>query len=113
LKIWKIGEEEPVNKWIVSTLKLKESITAVQFLDINASYYVLALGLESGKINIMKCEKNDLKLNGSTWTEFAIINENDMHVASVKSIEWRKTQDNKLSFVTCSTDGSLEFLKEC
>jgi len=37
--------------------------------------YVLALGLESGKINIMKCEKNDLKLNGSTWTEFAIINE--------------------------------------
>ncbi|ORY39773.1 WD40 repeat-like protein [Neocallimastix californiae] len=111
LKIWKIGEEEPVNKWIVSTLKLKESITAVQFLDINASYYVLALGLESGKINIMKCEKNDLKLNGSTWTEFAIINENDMHVASVKSIEWRKTQDNKLSFVTCSTDGSIRIFE--
>jgi len=34
-----------------------------------------------------------------------------MHVASVKSIEWRKTQDNKLSFVTCSTDGSIRIFE--
>lgn len=111
LKIWKIGEEEPVNKWIVSTLKLKESITAVQFLNIDAPYYVLAIGLESGKISILKCGKDDLKLNGSTWTEFGTIDENDMHVATVKSIEWRATQDNRLSFVTCSTDGSIRIFE--
>lgn len=112
LKIWKIGEEEPVNKWVVSTLKLNESITAVQFLNIDAPYYVLGLGLESGKIRILKCEKDNLKSNGSTWEEFGTINEIDMHVASVKSIEWKNTQDNNtLSFVTCSTDGSVRIFE--
>jgi len=34
-----------------------------------------------------------------------------MHVASVKSIEWKAIQDNKLSFVTCSTDGSIRIFE--
>ncbi|RGB42359.1 quinon protein alcohol dehydrogenase-like superfamily [Rhizophagus diaphanus] len=99
-----------------STIKFQEAVTAIDFAPIFINQrYLLAIGLENGKIFIYQSEdENQIE----KWNEFIEVDKNECHVSSVNKLMWRNkniqkfmnNENVKLQLASCGNDYCVRLL---
>ncbi|KAI9257602.1 quinon protein alcohol dehydrogenase-like superfamily [Sporodiniella umbellata] len=104
-KIW-VQPDESVPNWVCAqTVKCQEAVTTIDFAPtlIN-DRYVIALGLENGRILLYSAEKAQPG-NWELWHQF---DERLCHFGVVRSLAWRNvTQQNLLQLASGGEDHSV------
>ncbi|KAI8824379.1 quinon protein alcohol dehydrogenase-like superfamily [Fimicolochytrium jonesii] len=110
VKIWHGGEDE--RSWkCVETLKFPEAVTAIDFAPYFVhGRYVLAIGLEDGRVQIVQ-----ISINNGTLTQTDAQDLSDVHVSIVNAVKWQPMKspaDNSakevsLKLATCGDDCSV------
>ncbi|KAI0939553.1 hypothetical protein AcV5_000934 [Taiwanofungus camphoratus] len=109
VRIWHPTNTEGPKKWTsVSTIRTAEAATAVAFAPSDrANRRRLAIGLESGEIQIYSC----LQTSSSEWSLDLTIDFRTAHVDQIHRLMWRPTTDNTtMQLASCSEDSTLKVL---
>ncbi|GBC05107.1 hypothetical protein RclHR1_06030007 [Rhizophagus clarus] len=117
VKVWtQIKSQEQVQWECKTILKFQEAVTAVDFAPIVVNQrYLLAIGLEDGKIFIYQSEdENQLE----KWNELVEVDKNECHVSSVNKLMWRNKniekcisdENVKLQLASCGNDYCVRLL---
>lgn len=109
----KIGIWSPTitnNKIVpVTSLDLKDSVTAVSFSvrSIAEYSYILAIGYETGSIEIQKLKVLD---NNIAWEKYIVYNTSDAHHLTVKRLKFRPQEEdsNTLQLASCGSDHTVK-----
>ncbi|KAG0761852.1 hypothetical protein G6F57_007587 [Rhizopus arrhizus] len=106
VKIW-IQSNETVPNWTcVYTIKCEEAVTAVDFAStLIDEKYVIAIGLENGRILLYSSESTQQLDKWELWHQF---DERLCHFGVVRSLTWRKiTLDGQLQLASGGEDHSV------
>ncbi|KAJ4466532.1 WD40-repeat-containing domain protein [Lentinula aciculospora] len=107
VKIW--GKSDGFNWHCVSTLKMEESATAVDFTTIDSrKKRYLAVGLENGKVLLYSTTKSE-----ASWTrETTIYSDFGLgHISQINRLRWRPgLKEQHREIASCSEDGTLKIL---
>ncbi|PKC12519.1 WD40 repeat-like protein [Rhizophagus irregularis] len=117
VKIWTQIKSQEQTQWdCKSTIKFQEAVTAIDFAPIFINQrYLLAVGLENGKIFIYQSEdENQIE----KWNEFIEVDKNECHVSSVNKLMWRNkniqkfmnNENVKLQLASCGNDYCVRLL---
>ncbi|EJT97577.1 WD40 repeat-like protein [Dacryopinax primogenitus] len=103
VKIWRRDS----SAWkAVATLKLGESATAVDLHSLGESHYVLAVGLETGHIELHTSDNLAEK-----WKKILVLDSDLAHVQEIHRLRWspRKPENGSMKYqlASCGDDGSL------
>ncbi|CAI2166210.1 4499_t:CDS:10 [Funneliformis geosporum] len=114
VKIWKQIKEQEQTLWkCISVIKLQESVTAIDFAPILINQrYLLAIGLENGKIIIYQSVDEQQLEN---WNEFIEVDKDECHICSVNRLMWKNKdiQQNgnvELQLASCGGDYCVRLL---
>lgn len=88
-----------------ASLDVKDSVTALAFSlqNISEHSYILAIGFETGHIEI---EKLQMSANSFEWTKYVIYNSSEAHHLTVKRLKFRpeKEHSDTLQLASCGSD---------
>jgi len=90
----------------VLTIKTKEAATAVAFAPFNNSRRLLAVGLESGEIQVYLNRKDQSHL----WSQIMSLSNSLSHIGQVNRLSWRPASSNESAgqqLASCSDDGTM------
>jgi len=115
IMMWQLKTEDTVFVSRKCVEDLKESVTAIAFLDkkLQSANYVFAVGLESGKIHVVVVNV----LNKWNMRVVLSLDSNLSHCLSIKRLRWRPNAhvavDNgwKLYLASCGMDNQIKFFK--
>ncbi|XP_078039395.1 elongator complex protein 2 [Augochlora pura] len=93
----------------VTSLDVKDSVTALSFStqSIAEHIYLLAIGFESGCIEIQKLKMYD---NNISWSKCIVYNTSDAHHLTVRRLKFRpcKKELNILQLASCGSDHTVK-----
>lgn len=90
-------------------IKFESSVTSLKFYnEFRKQNYLISVGLESGLICIL-----ELKVNGGEIEVVSnqMLPDQDTHVESVKSLDWKPANDEGIYLASCSEDHSVRIFK--
>ncbi|CAO3596910.1 unnamed protein product [Absidia cylindrospora] len=107
-KTFKVWQQNTQQEWAcISTIKCQESVTALDLApDFKNGSYLLALGLESGQIQLWTASKESLH----EWTLWSQVDQRLCHVGVVRSLSWRSTNDGRFQLASGGEDHSVRIL---
>ncbi|CAG8496848.1 7052_t:CDS:10 [Funneliformis mosseae] len=114
VKIWtQIMEQEQIQWKCIFVIKLQEAVTAIDFAPILINQrYLLAIGLENGKIIIYQ---SDDEQQSEKWNEFIEVDKDECHICSVNRLMWKskdiqQSENVKLQLASCGSDYCVRLL---
>jgi elongator complex protein 2 len=90
-------------------IKFESSVTSLKFYGgFRNQNYLISVGLESGAICIVELKSCDGVIE---VVSNEVLRDQDSHVESVKSLDWKPVNDEGLYLASCSEDHSVRVFK--